>query len=214
MTDERNPLTTTTGTTEDIGPSHIAGHPVLDFTNTVAWRTDESRRAERVPDAAAWARWAATAGLGAAPPSDEDEAVLNGLRGLREALAAVLDALVDGTTPPAPAWETLRRAALAAREAAALPPAFPLRPVPASLPDALALLAEELLSDARALARVRRCAGPGCGWFFLDRSRNGARRWCSSSDCGNRDRARRHYARTRPAARETPRETLQAVSGR
>ncbi|MFJ9034356.1 CGNR zinc finger domain-containing protein [Streptomyces sp. NPDC102274] len=31
----------------------------------------------------------------------------------------------------------------------------------------------------------------------LDRSRSGTRRWCSSGDCGNRDRVRRHYSRTR-----------------
>ncbi|MET8655767.1 MULTISPECIES: CGNR zinc finger domain-containing protein [Streptomyces] len=62
--------------------------------------------------------------------------------------------------------------------------------------DVLALRAEELLGGD-GLGRIRRCAGPGCGWFFVDRSRSGSRRWCSSRDCGNRDRARRHYARTR-----------------
>ncbi|MFD3657498.1 CGNR zinc finger domain-containing protein [Streptomyces sp. NPDC058620] len=46
---------------------------------------------------------------------------------------------------------------------------------------------------------MRRCDGPGRGWFFLDRTRSSSRRWCSSGDCGNRDRARarRHYARTK-----------------
>lgn len=184
----------TTGTTGNVEPSHIAGHPVLDFVNTVAWRTDESRRAERVPDTAAWTRWVAAAGLVATSLPDEAS-----LRGLREALTATLDALVDGTAPPAHAWDVLRQAALVAREDAALPRTFPLRPVPATIAGELALLAEELLGDAGALARVRRCAGPGCGWFFLDRSRNGVRRWCSSGDCGNRDRVRRHYARTRQA---------------
>ncbi|WP_318199170.1 CGNR zinc finger domain-containing protein [Streptomyces sp. SCL15-4] len=195
MSDERKPMAKTTGmtgTTGNIEPSHIAGHPVLDFVNTVAWRTDDSRRVERVPNAAAWTRWAAAAGLGATPLPDEAS-----LHSLREALTAALDALVDGTVPPAHAWDALRQAALAAREDAALPRSFPLRPVPATIAGKLALLAEELLGDASALPRVRRCAGPGCGWFFLDRSRNGARRWCSSGDCGNRDRARRHYARTR-----------------
>jgi predicted RNA-binding Zn ribbon-like protein len=42
---------------------------------------------------------------------------------------------------------------------------------------------------------IRTCQGPGCGWMFLDRTRSHTRRWCSSGDCGNRDRARRHYAR-------------------
>lgn len=43
--------------------------------------------------------------------------------------------------------------------------------------------------------RVKVCAGEDCGWLFVDRSRNIARRWCSMSDCGNRDKARRFYAR-------------------
>ncbi|MEW2812171.1 CGNR zinc finger domain-containing protein [Streptomyces massasporeus] len=61
------------------------------------------------------------------------------------------------------------------------PPAFPLRWQPGTdrlgdLAHALALLTEDLL------------AGDGLGRI---------RRWCSSDDCGNRDRARRHYSRTR-----------------
>ena len=49
--------------------------------------------------------------------------------------------------------------------------------------------------------RLRRCDDDGCGWLFLDATRNHSRRWCSSGECGNRDRARRHYARNRTAAR-------------
>ncbi|MFD9903272.1 CGNR zinc finger domain-containing protein [Streptomyces sp. NPDC059063] len=195
-------------TAETIEPSHIAGHPVLDFVNTVAWRTDDSRQAERVPDAAAWTRWATTAGLTATALPDEAA-----LRALREVLTAALDALADGTVPPDQVWDALRDATLTARERAGLPRAFPLSLVPATLCDELALQAEELLSDAQALSRVRRCEGPGCGWFFLDRSRNGARRWCSSGDCGNRDRARRHYARTKRAGRPRHRAGSPAPSG-
>jgi predicted RNA-binding Zn ribbon-like protein len=65
-----------------------------------------------------------------------------------------------------------------------------------NLDHALALQADELLASPP-VQRIRRCEGPGCGWFFLDRSRSGTRRWCSSGDCGNRDRARRHYHRSR-----------------
>jgi len=43
------------------------------------------------------------------------------------------------------------------------------------------------------LARVRQCADDrGCGWLFLDRSKNRTRRWCDMGDCGNRAKARRH----------------------
>jgi predicted RNA-binding Zn ribbon-like protein len=47
---------------------------------------------------------------------------------------------------------------------------------------------------------VRVCAGEGCGWLFLDTSRNGRRIWCESGDCGNRERVRRHLARKKLAS--------------
>jgi predicted RNA-binding Zn ribbon-like protein len=47
--------------------------------------------------------------------------------------------------------------------------------------------------------RVRRCAHPSCVLYFHDTSRNGTRRWCSMEACGNRAKAGRHYARTRPS---------------
>lgn len=43
------------------------------------------------------------------------------------------------------------------------------------------------------LNRVKQCEGDPCGWLFLDSSRNKSRRWCSMADCGNREKARRHY---------------------
>jgi predicted RNA-binding Zn ribbon-like protein len=49
-------------------------------------------------------------------------------------------------------------------------------------------------------ARVRMCEAPdGCGWLFYDETRNGTRRWCSMKDCGNRAKARRHYAKSKDA---------------
>ncbi|WP_262388029.1 CGNR zinc finger domain-containing protein [Streptomyces parvus] len=198
--------------TPDSGMPLVGGHPVLDFANTVAWRLDPARTVDRVRGAEAWVRWAVAAGLltadraeallrAEAADSTPSNAATAALIGLRAVLWPVLDALVDDQQPPAAEWEALRRNMVLAREGAVLPPAFPLRWQPGTvrlgdLCHALALRTEDLLSGD-GLGRVRRCAGPGCGWFFLDRSRSGTRRWCSSEDCGNRDRARRHYARTR-----------------
>jgi predicted RNA-binding Zn ribbon-like protein len=42
---------------------------------------------------------------------------------------------------------------------------------------------------------IRVCPGSNCGWMYVDRSRNGLRRWCSMDTCGAREKARRHYAR-------------------
>ncbi|OPC78738.1 hypothetical protein B4N89_31755 [Embleya scabrispora] len=45
--------------------------------------------------------------------------------------------------------------------------------------------------------RIRRCANPECTLWFADVSKNGRRRWCSMAECGNRAKARTHYARSR-----------------
>lgn len=60
--------------------------------------------------------------------------------------------------------------------------------------------AAELLTSQE-LNRVGVCADDrGCGWLFLDTSRNRSRRWCDMKDCGNRAKARRHYKRKRSAS--------------
>lgn len=57
--------------------------------------------------------------------------------------------------------------------------------------------AAELLTSEH-LARVRVCEdNRGCGYLFIDTTRNHSRRWCSMESCGNRAKARRHYARQR-----------------
>jgi len=58
--------------------------------------------------------------------------------------------------------------------------------------------AVDLLLDAKVLARVGQCADDrGCGWLYIDWSKNHSRRWCDINDCGNRAKQRRHYQRTR-----------------
>jgi predicted RNA-binding Zn ribbon-like protein len=52
------------------------------------------------------------------------------------------------------------------------------------------------LLTADKLARVKQCADDrGCGYLFVDTSRNRSRRWCSMESCGNRAKAQRHYDR-------------------
>ena len=61
----------------------------------------------------------------------------------------------------------------------------------------VARAAADLLTS-QTVSRVGECLGDGCGWLFLDMSRNRSRRWCSMEECGNRAKARRYYARSRP----------------
>jgi predicted RNA-binding Zn ribbon-like protein len=71
-----------------------------------------------------------------------------------------------------------------------------------AMPSTTTLLAPVLWSAGDLLTRpevrrVRQCANDRCRWLFLDDSKNGSRRWCSMSMCGNRAKAHRHYLRTR-----------------
>lgn len=43
--------------------------------------------------------------------------------------------------------------------------------------------------------RLRHCSNPACTMVFYDTSKNGTRRWCSMSICGNRDKVARFRAR-------------------
>jgi predicted RNA-binding Zn ribbon-like protein len=48
--------------------------------------------------------------------------------------------------------------------------------------------------------RLKVCARDICRWLFYDHSKNHGSRWCASSICGSREKARRAYRRRRPAA--------------
>ena len=54
-------------------------------------------------------------------------------------------------------------------------------------------LAAAQLLTAQPLDKLKQC--PGCGWLFLDTSRNGLRRWCSMAYCGSTHKSRRQYQR-------------------
>jgi predicted RNA-binding Zn ribbon-like protein len=52
------------------------------------------------------------------------------------------------------------------------------------------------LLTSKELDRVRECADDrGCGYLFMDTSRNRSRKWCDMRGCGNRAKAKRHYRR-------------------
>ena len=127
--------------------------------------------------------------------------------GLRESLYALFAAVVAGETPPANALghlnEELSEALAMAR---VVPDDGAFRWGWADAPGRLdAVLwpvvrsAADLLTSGR-VDRVHECPGhDGCGWLFLDTTKNETRRWCDMKFCGNRAKARRHYARTRAA---------------
>ena len=202
-------MANTTATVELVG-----GHVALDLVNTVSWRLDAPRRIEYLADVGDLSTWLDRVGLGdgrardllrpGAPGKAAQQALLD-VRDLREELHGALAPLADSSAASEPLVvpprlnDRLTDAVAHSRLAGA-----PLRwvLVPARPADVVRLLALEVLDllTAYDLGRLRLCDGPGCGWLFLDRSKSRTRRWCSSGDCGNRDRARRHYARHRTEA--------------
>lgn len=68
-----------------------------------------------------------------------------------------------------------------------------------SVPDILAPVlwsAGDLVLNAQH-RRIRQCANVRCLWLFVDESKSGTRRWCDMTSCGNRAKARRHYAKVK-----------------
>jgi predicted RNA-binding Zn ribbon-like protein len=117
--------------------------------------------------------------------------------GLREAIYATFSAIAAGApTPPSAANRVLRAYGRAvAHGALADGPDGPmlqwsLASKPTAVLDPIAFAAGELLL-ARDRPPIKEC--PGCGWLFLDKSRNGSRRWCDMQVCGSRDKMRRYH---------------------
>jgi predicted RNA-binding Zn ribbon-like protein len=191
-------------------PPLVGGDVVLDLVNTVAWRLAPAKRIERIPTTDALLDWLTR--LQVVDPAEAEEmrvagdsdpalagAVVERVRRLREDVYRVLLAVIDRSPPAEADTHALRAAMVDALVSAQLTGVVPLRWAvrPASLSDLPAVLGLEVwrFFQFADLTRVRQCADQDCGWLFLDASRNASRRWCSSADCGNRARARRHYQR-------------------
>ncbi len=198
-------------------PNLIAGSLGLDFVNTVDPRHESGRREylDSYQALAAWGRHAgiigadAEAGLREAAAADpaEAEAVLRRAVRLREALYEIFTRAASGQEPSAADLDVLQAeltGALAHIRLAAAPGGFGwdweqagprldqvLWPVSWSAADLLV---------QGPLERIRECPGQdNCGWLFLDLTKNASRRWCDMRICGNRAKARRHYARVQAA---------------
>jgi predicted RNA-binding Zn ribbon-like protein len=204
-------------------PDLIGGHAALDLVNTVSWRLDNARRRDNLHDLPALAEWCQRAGLLDDVAAQEvlsaesghprrAQQALQDARALRELLHDLLAHSVDdgepfGTIVAPSGLQDMLVDALAHSDLVGPPMHWQLTPHQAAdLPRLLALQGLDLLQTPQ-LHLIRRCHGAGCGWLFLDRTRSHTRRWCSSSDCGNRDRARRHYAKhlEKPARKQVTR---------
>ncbi len=194
----------------------VGGHVALDLVNTVSWRPDPARAVDRLPDASALVEWARFVGLVddhraaaflreiADDPVAADRSVAR-VRRARELAYRVLAPMARGEAPDPTDVEALHRWLLGVLRRASVTSLMPLDWSTRlgsvhDVVDEVGLHVWRLLEQEDA-ARLRQCQDGACGWLFLDRTKNASRVWCSSGDCGNRARARRHYAAHKVATR-------------
>ncbi|WP_326567881.1 CGNR zinc finger domain-containing protein [Amycolatopsis rhabdoformis] len=171
------------------------GRPCLDLVNTLRNRY-APEGVEMLTSPEKLAEWLSLAGLtdGQVPVTEED---LENAKWLREAVNRLVT-----TQPARPDVDLVNKTAdeplpnahlhLAGGELRRTAPT-PRNPVAA----ALARIATDVVELVTSPVDVRVCAAEDCGLRFADASPRRTRQWCSMSRCGNRAKARAHYARTR-----------------
>jgi len=192
---------------------YIGGNPALDLVNTTDW-TSRGPENERLTDFPQVTRWAEGAGVlsskaaatlrsRAGTKPREAEAAYQAVLRTREVLQRVFTAMADGKRPGEELEEFNRLLGRALEH---------LRVVPGKGQHALRLSWDEqetrldamlwpvvwaaaqlLTSDETSQIRV--CGGEDCGWMYVNRSRNGLRRWCQMETCGTREKSRRRYGK-------------------
>jgi predicted RNA-binding Zn ribbon-like protein len=185
----------------------FGGRVCLDFANTLDWRTSDEPQ-ELMPDYEALIAWSSRRGTlpaeavanlrsHAATDPVRAEGVMavafslraelwkigDALRAQREADLGSVNRLLAGV-PPQP--RLVRHGTIYVHALTGGDLREPLWPVLWSL--------TAVLSSSDAI-RLGCCQATGCGWFYVDESPNRTRLWCSSEVCGNRERARRAYAK-------------------
>jgi predicted RNA-binding Zn ribbon-like protein len=205
----------------------VGGHPALDLVNTVTPRlrggAAEHDYLTSPADLLAWSRridlvddrdLGAVEGIWRMAPELAEKALRATLE-IREATYDVLAPRAAGVvTGPGlerslgAAFELLMLRWSAAAARSMLVPGAGSSPGVAELvvgtspaqliPDRLVVAAVELVRTVD-VRQLRACPVEegGCGWLFLDRSRNGSRRWCAMEDCGTRAKIRKLGERRR-----------------
>ncbi len=195
---------------------YLSGEISMDLVNTVDW-TRRGAANERLTNYEQLTRWAEGAGL---VPSEHGkglrisaqarpraaQAALERARRLRTILQSLYRSVAVGA-PQASAWENFNRELAGALGRLRVGPQWTGRKrvqagwtwhIPEGGLDSflwpIAWSAARLLTSDEA-AHIRVCAGADCGWTYVDRSRNGLRRWCAMETCGTSEKTRRRRER-------------------
>lgn len=195
-------------------PARVGGRLCVDFVNTIDPRDPPGH--DYLPDYLTFIDWAAAseaidrdviecAVVAASAAMKRADKAHGEALGLRETLYRVLRASAERRPPGQADADRLRAAAADLQQRRLLRAAGTEWRWAWSTEDPFRMPIWIILADAVDLltgtdqVHLRTCAGEGCGWLFVDNSKNHSRRWCSMSGCGNRSKSQRHYRRLRAA---------------
>jgi len=188
--------------TEELPFKYVGGDPSLDLVNTVDW-TERGPEKERLTDYARLTRWAEGAGLvskaegerlrkaGVLHPREARVAHEAAIR-LRSVLQRLYGERSDWKEFNELLGKALRQLGISPSRKGQLSAEWEWHGVE-SLESPLwpVIWSAAILLTSEEAARIRVCAGPDCGWMYVDRSRNGLRRWCQMETCGTLEKSRR-----------------------
>lgn len=190
-----------------------SGHPVLEFTNTVNDHASEQpgETLFQYKDVLSWAK---RVGLlrgeqveilrrEAADQPREATAVFGKSLELREALYRIFVAQAKGKSPADgdlmilnEILANLTHGAQVVHRSGRFAWQWNFDQDGLAVPLSLIALSAVDLMTSENYQWVGQCAdADGCGWLFVDTSKNHSRRWCDINDCGNRAKQRRYQKR-------------------
>lgn len=192
-----------------------SGHPALEFTNTVPNHASE-HPGETLRNYEDLLSWAQRVGLlraeqvqrlarRAIDQPGEAAAVFAESLELREALYRIFVAQTKGKSPAETdlailnaVLAQLTTGAQVVHRAGGFEWRWNFNENALEAPLSIIALAAMNLMTSENCRWVGQCADEdGCGWLFVDTSKNHSRRWCDIKDCGNRAKQRRYQKRAR-----------------
>lgn len=188
----------------------VAGNLALDMVNTEA--AARGRPLELLPAPEALAAWwegarrhHPEASLPPLHPTMADDRLLAAVQRLRAALRQIFQAVAAGEAIPEGELRVLNEALASGREVIELSPSGEPSILVRNNGDQIAGVLLPLARSAALLltgmerARLHRCANGRCVLLFLDATKSGTRRWCSTG-CMNRWRSSDRYRKRKAAA--------------
>jgi len=197
---------------------YVGGDPALDFVNTVDW-TSRGPERDRLFSFERLLEWAEGAGiltrrsaaaLRAKARADPRHAIAAHRNAIttRHILWKLFSGIAQGR-PTAADREDFNRLLARALPHLRVTPAGPQHgggrrlelgwdQLGESLDSVLwpVLWAAASLIVSEEIDQIRICGSIDCGWIYVDRSRNGLRRWCQMETCGTLEKNRRRYQRS------------------